>query len=61
MGHLTNAEFLAWIEGVYSPEDMVGLLIRYGICESEDITQGLAPFLLELREYLMVDYGVDYE
>jgi hypothetical protein len=61
MGRLTNEEFLVWIEETYTVKDIVGLLIRYGICEGEDIVGGLAPHILELQDYLMVDYGVEYE
>ena len=56
---MTQDEFVNYMAGAYGPDEIVSMLIRYGICDSEDIIDALSYFIVDLQEYIDEEDNVD--
>lgn len=52
---MNRDEFLTFIESVHDPNEVVTHLLRYGVCDEMDILKALAPYIVQLKEFMDVD------
>ena len=53
---MTMEGFVEHVCSTYTPEEIVALLIRYGVCDEYEITDALAEYIVELEDCIFEEY-----